>query len=73
MKPRLGHGQKTLRWQAGSRTESCHSLRRTAVYVTRMHGGVTRKAGDRLPMSIRRTWLVAATLVNTVTMNDWIS
>ena len=39
----------------------CHSLMqrthsdlicRTAVYVTRTHGGVTGKAGDRLPMSI---------------------
>jgi len=35
-------------------TQSFHSLRRTAVYVTRMYGGVTGKAGDRLPMSIRR-------------------
>ena len=29
------------------------STRRTAVYGTRTHGGVTGKAGDRLPMSIR--------------------
>ena len=53
--PWLGHGEQTLRWKDKSRTESFRSLRRTAVFVTRMYGGVPGKAGDRLPMSISRT------------------
>jgi hypothetical protein len=57
---RAVHGDETA---AGTRRggapveglASFHSIRRTAVYVIRTHGGVTGKAGDRLPMSIRQT------------------
>jgi len=46
MKPRLGHGEKTLRCAGRPRgVWTDHSIRRTAVYVIRMYGGVG--GGDR--------------------------
>jgi hypothetical protein len=51
MKPRLGHRERPLRWKVGSRIESFRSLRRTAVYVLRMYGGVGGEEPRGSPLS----------------------
>ena len=51
VKPQLGPGAQTLRWKAG--THPFHLIRRTAVYVTRMDGGVVMgRAGPPNGMKI---------------------